>query len=52
MESKRLISVLTFSEKHRDDNSTFYADPLLSNIFAIKALTQYKESIKEGRWGV
>lgn len=31
------------------DDSTFYADPMLPNTFPIKALTQYKKSIKEGR---
>lgn len=31
------------------DDSTFYADPMLPNTFAIEALTQYKESIKESR---
>lgn len=31
------------------NESTFYANPMLSNTFAIKALTQYKEYFKEDR---
>lgn len=32
------------------DDSTCYADPVLPNTFAIRALTQYKENIKKDMW--